>query len=348
MTKIRFEYSWLDGHTPIPNLRSKTKILDLDAYNGALETLPVWSFDGSSTKQAEGHASDCILKPVKVYLDTTRKDAYLVLSEVYNADGTPHTSNRRNVIDKHQSEDFWIGFEQEYVFMSREKKPIGFPSGGYPEPQGPYYCAVGSERIAGRKLVEEHLNLCLEAGINITGINAEVMLGQWEYQCFAKNALDAADDLIVSRYLLYRIAEKYDFIVNLHPKPIKGDWNGSGMHTNFSNSQLRDVGGEEYIKRIMFAFEKSHKEHMEEYGAYNEERLTGLHETQSINTFSYGVSDRGSSIRIPLYTKEHGWKGYLEDRRPSSNADPYRVVKVIMKTVSLAQEPAGINPVSSF
>jgi len=338
MKKIKFEYIWLDGHTPIPNLRSKTKILNLDSYNGELETIPMWAFDGSSTKQAEGHSSDCILKPVKIYLDTTRTNAYLVLCEVYNADGMPHPSNMRTLIDKKQSEEFWIGFEQEYVFMSRELRPIGFPSGGYPAPQGPYYCAVGSEFIAGRKVVEAHLDLCSEAGINITGINAEVMLGQWEYQCFGKNALDAADDLLVSRYLLYRVAEQYDFVVNFHPKPIKGDWNGSGMHTNFSNTQLRDVGGEEYIKKIMVAFERSHQEHMKEYGAYNEERLTGLHETASIHKFSYGISDRGASIRIPLYTKEHGWKGYLEDRRPSSNADPYRVVRVIMKTVSSVQE----------
>ncbi|MDX1666136.1 MAG: glutamine synthetase, partial [Saprospiraceae bacterium] len=300
-------------------------------YDGELDALPVWSFDGSSTKQAEGHASDCLLKPVGVYKDGGRKNAYLVVAEVLNPDGTPHESNTRALIED-ESEDFWFGFEQEYV-LSRAGLPLGFPEKGYPAPQGPYYCSVGTGNASGRDLVEEHLDLCLEAGLSITGINAEVMLGQWEFQCFGRGAKKACDDLVLSRYLLHRVAEKYGVQIEFHPKPVKGDWNGSGMHTNFSNRAMREVGGKELMEEILEAFRPVHAEHIAVYGSANEERLTGYHETQSIDTFSYGVSDRGASIRIPVSMLQNDWKGYLEDRRPASNADPYRVVARIIKTI---------------
>ena len=327
---VKFEYIWQDGYQPVANLRSKTKVLKLENYNGELDPLPEWSFDGSSTQQAEGHSSDCLLKPVAVYPDPQRKNAYLVIAEVLNPDGSPHVSNKRATIQS-DSDDYWFGFEQEYVLLD-DKLPLGFPEQGYPAPQGPYYCAVGTANVAGRELVEDHLDACLEAGLSITGINAEVMLGQWEYQCFGKGAKQAADDLIISRYLLYRTAEKYGVKVELHPKPVKGDWNGSGMHTNFSNAAMRSEGGEPLFTAICEAFRPVHHEHIEIYGAYNNERLTGLHETQSIEKFSYGVSDRGASIRIPVSTAQT-WKGYLEDRRPASNADPYEVTARIIKTV---------------
>jgi glutamine synthetase len=145
---------------------------------------------------------------------------------------------------------------------------------------------------------------------------------------------------VVSRYFLYRIAEKYKFIVELDPKPIKGNWNGSGMHSNFSTTYTRETGGEDYINALLEGFRPHHAEHMAEYGAHNVERLTGEHETASFDTFSFGVSDRGASIRIPIYTIEHGWKGYLEDRRPASNADPYRVTSRILQTYREAHENA--------
>jgi glutamine synthetase len=181
--------------------------------------------------------------------------------------------------------------------------------------------------------VEEHLNQCLDAGLEVTGINAEVMLGQWEYQIFGKGAKEAADSVQLTRYLLIRTAEKYGVTVELHPKPVKGDWNGSGMHTNFSTTHIREVGGEDYVKGLMANFQKVHKEHIAEYGSSNDQRLTGLHETQSIDKFSYGVSDRGASIRIPINFIQGGWKGYLEDRRPASNADPYRIAARLIDTI---------------
>lgn len=340
MKYFKFEYLWLDGYRPVANIRSKTKVMPLDMFDGDVTKLPNWSFDGSSTRQADGHFSDLTLVPKRVYPDPARKNAYLVICEVYTPDGKPHSSNTRARIDESKSEDFWIGFEQEYVMMNTNGRPIGFPDGGYPEPQGPYYCAVGHQNVTGREIVEEHLDICLLAGLGITGINAEVMLGQWEYQCFAMGALKAADDLIISRYLLFRITEQHNIIAELHPKPIKGDWNGSGMHTNFSFPYMKEVGGKEYFEKFLTEFGKYHKEHIEEYGAFNDERLTGAHETASISDYSFGVSDRGASIRIPIYTPEHNWKGYVEDRRPSSNADPYRIIARVVETSKIAHKAA--------
>lgn len=338
MDFLKFEYIWLDGYSPESNLRSKTKILPAEDFDGKLESLPIWSFDGSSTQQAKGNASDCLLKPVRTVLDPAREDAYLVLAEVLNPDGTPHASNTRAKFEDDQ--EFWFGFEQEYVFMD-DVVPLGFPQNGYPEPQGKYYCSVGYPNVSGRHIVEEHLNQCLKAGLSVTGINAEVMLGQWEYQLFGKGAKRAADDLWLTRYLLYRVSENYGVEVELHPKPVKGDWNGSGMHANFSNKAMREVGGEELMKNICEAFKHVHHDHIGEYGSGNNERLTGQHETQSIDQFSYGVSDRGASIRIPVSVPMNDWKGYLEDRRPASNADPYRVAARVVKTVKGAiMEPA--------
>lgn len=333
-TKAKLEYIWLDGYKPTQSLRSKTKIVD--GFSGKLSDAPMWSFDGSSTEQAEGGASDCLLKPVAVYPDPGRKNGYLVMTEVLNSDGTPHETNGRATIDD-PSDDFWFGFEQEYCIWDNEtNRPIGFPAGGYPDPQGQYYCSVGAANAVGREIVEEHLDLCLDAGLNVEGINAEVMCGQWEYQVFAKGAAQAGDEAWLARYLLERTAERYGYSINLEPKPIKGDWNGSGMHANFSNELLRTCGDQSVYDQVCKAFEPVVADHIAVYGADNDQRLTGAHETQSIDQFSYGVSDRGASIRIPIATVENGWKGWLEDRRPASNADPYKVASIIVKTAKAA------------
>ncbi|PSR12334.1 MAG: glutamine synthetase [Bacteroidetes bacterium] len=338
MSKSKLEYIWLDGYKPTQSLRSKTKIVK--NFSGKLEDCPMWSFDGSSTEQAPGNSSDCLLKPVAIYPDPARRDGFLVMTEVLTADGKPHPSNGRAMIDD-QDDDFWFGFEQEYFLWDpATNKPLGFPADGYPAPQGPYYCSVGATNAFGREIIEEHLDLCIDAGLNIEGINAEVAAGQWEFQMFAKGAQQAGDQIWVGRYLLERTAEKYGVAINYHCKPVQGDWNGSGMHANFSNSTLRECGSEEVYKQIMEAFRPLTKEHIEVYGADNHLRLTGKHETQSIDQFSYGISDRGASIRIPVVTVEKGWKGYLEDRRPNSAADPYKVAARIIKTVKSALVPA--------
>ena len=329
--KSKLEYIWLDGYTPTQSLRSKTRV-ESD-FGGTLEECPMWSFDGSSTAQADTAGSDLLLKPVAIFPDPMRLDAYLVLTEVLNADGTPHASNGRATLDD-DDEDFWFGFEQEYFLWDPlSDLPPGFPEGGYPRPQGPYYCSVGANNNYGRDCIEEHFDACLEAGINVEGINAEVAAGQWEFQVFAKGAKRAGDETWVARYLLERTAEKHGFAIEWHPKPLgPTDWNGSGMHANFSNAVMRESGDEKVFHKICKEFGKNIERHISVYGADNDQRLTGLHETQSINEFSYGVSDRGASIRIPVGTVDEGWKGRLEDRRPASNADPYKVSAAIVKT----------------
>ncbi|MFO7259051.1 MAG: glutamine synthetase beta-grasp domain-containing protein [Bacteroidota bacterium] len=334
MAKTKLEYIWLDGYTPTQSLRSKTKIVS--KFSGKLSDCPIWSFDGSSTQQAPGGSSDLLLKPVALFPDPDRKDGWLVMTEVLNPDGTPHPSNGRATIDDEDS-DFWFGFEQEYfLWDNNTNKPLGFPENGYPAPQGPYYCGVGAGKAFGRHIVEDHLDQMIAAGINIEGINAEVATGQWEFQIFAKGAREAGDQVWVARYLAERNGEKYGVSINWHCKPVRGDWNGSGMHANFSNSALREAGSKEVFEKVCRAFEPVIKEHIEVYGADNHLRLTGLHETQAIDKFSFGISDRGASIRIPISTVENGWKGYLEDRRPNSSADPYKVAARIIKTVKSA------------
>ena len=335
MSKSKLEYIWLDGYKPTQNMRSKTKVLE--NFGGKLKDCPIWAFDGSSTKQAEGGSSDCLLKPVAVYPDPDRVNGFLVMTEVLNADSTPHESNGRATIDDDDN-DFWFGFEQEYFIMDTASQlPLGFPIGGYPGPQGMYYCSVGGKNTHGRDLVEEHADLCIEAGINFEGINQEVASGQWEFQLFAKGAKLAGDEMWIARYLLDRLTEKYGYYIEYHPKPIKGDWNGSGMHANFSNSLLRTCGSKKTYESVCESFRSVVKEHIEVYGEDNDQRLTGLHETASINDFSYGVSDRGASIRIPIITVEQGYKGWLEDRRPASNGDPYKIAGRIIKTVKSAK-----------
>jgi len=331
MAKYKLEYIWLDGKEPIPELRGKTQLKSFDT-EPTLADIPLWGFDGSSTMQAEGKKSDCVLKPVRLYPDASRENAFIVLSEVMHPDGTPHSTNQRAKIANDPG--FWAGFEQEY-FLYQDGRPLGFPESGFPSPQGPYYCGVGFKYMGSiaRSIVEEHLELCLAAGINHEGINAEVAKGQWEFQIFAKGSTTAADDVWVARYLLMRLCEEYEVDVEWHCKPIRGDWNGSGMHTNFSTDYLRETGGKEYLEALMAAFSKNVSEHIAVYGPDNHLRLTGLHETAPIDQFRYGLSDRGASIRLPVNFIRDGYKGYLEDRRPNSEADPYQIVSRILKTI---------------
>jgi len=236
---------------------------------------------------------------------------------------------------KVEDERTWFGIEQEYTMFEADGiTPLGWPQFGYPGPQGPYYCSVGSRRAYGRQLVEAHYRCCLYCGLNISGTNAEVMAGQWEYQIGPCEGLDSADSLWLSRFLLERLAEHFQVVISFHPKPIKGDWNGAGCHTNYSTKTMRENGGYSAMIEAIEKLGKRHYEHIKVYGLHNEERLTGEHETASLTSFSYGVADRGSSIRIPNVAKIQG-KGYFEDRRPASNMDPYVVTSLIAYTTIL-------------
>jgi glutamine synthetase len=340
--RTKVEYVWLDGYEPEPNLRSKIRIIDTNNRILIPSDISSWNFDGSSTMQAEGSNSDCILKPVRVYSNTQSSKVY-VFCEVMKPDGTPHETNDRNSIGS-EDYDLWFGFEQEYFIREGKNKPVLGHSNGSVELQGKYYCGVGSN-VVGRDMVEEHLDMCLDYGIDITGVNAEVALGQWEYQVFSKGKLKACDDLWMARYFMEKISEKYGYHIEYHPKPLQhGEWNGSGLHTNFSTEKMRNGEinmtlheREEYFKCIFKSLEIRHLEHIKNYGSQNNLRLTGKYETQSIDKFSWGISDRGASIRIPPSTSEK-WTGYVEDRRPSSNANPYKVVKMIVDSLSMADE----------
>jgi glutamine synthetase len=332
MENISIEYVWLDGHDT-QNLRSKIKVLYTNNLKLKLEDVPEWNFDGSSTKQAPGDDSECLLSPVRLYSFTIGH--HYVLCEVLNSDGTPHVSNSRATLrdleDNFNEAGFWWGFEQEY-FITKDKSPIGFPETGYPDPQGKYYCSVGGSNAIGRDIATRHLYNCLNLGIKLTGINAEVAPSQWEYQCFAEDTLKACDDLWMSRYFLLKAAEKEGLDIDFSPKPVKGDWNGSGCHTNFSTRDMRDRGGYNLFNDIMENMGENHDKHISEYGKDNNQRLTGEHETQKIDTFSWGIADRGASVRVPSSVPKSDWCGYLEDRRPASNCDPYRVAKAIVET----------------
>jgi len=340
MAKYKLEYLWLDGYTPVANLRGKTNVKEFDEFP-TLEELPLWGFDGSSTRQAEGSNSDCILKPVAVYPDATKTNGALVMCEVMLPDGSPHPTNARaTIVD---DVDTWFGFEQEY-FLYQDGRPLGFPAGGgFPPPQGRYYTGVGYDSVGdiAREIVDTHLELCLAAGINHEGINAEVAKGQWEFQIFGKGSKRAADEVWTARYLLERLCEKYQVDVNYHCKPLglEVDWNGSGMHSNFSTKYMREVGGKPYFESLMAAFDKYKNEHIAVYGPHNELRLTGLHETQSIDKFNYGIANRGASIRVPHSFVNAGYKGYLEDRRPNSQGDPYKIASRILQTISTVPLP---------
>jgi len=327
------EYIWIDGTRPTPRLRSKTRVLQ-DAQDP-----DIWGFDGSSTEQAEGGASDCVLFPVMACVDPIRReDSILVLCEVYDTDLQPHPSNTRSLC-RESSEEFvahapLFGMEQEYTFY-KEGRPLGFPPKGEPDPQGKYYCSVGADATFGRDIVEEHLEACLKAGLVISGINAEVMPGQWEFQVGPIPPIETGDHLWMARYLLQKIAEKHGVTVSFDPKPEKGDWNGAGCHTNFSTHEMRESF--EACKTAAEALGKNTKEHIANYGDGIKKRLTGKHETCSYKEYKWGISDRTASVRIPWQVEKMG-KGYIEDRRPNANCDPYVVTRLILNTVCSKEE----------
>tara|TARA_B100000029_G_scaffold157351_1_gene152623 strand:- start:32015 stop:33019 length:1005 start_codon:yes stop_codon:yes gene_type:complete len=328
MSVYRAEYIWIDGSLPTNKLRSKTKVIKSG------EEPSIWGFDGSSTNQAPGDESDCVLKPVFTCPDPLRgPEDILVMNEVLTTDMKPHPSNTRakcaRVEKKYSEFDMWFGIEQEYTLFDGVQ-PLGWPSNGFPAPQGGYYCGVGSDEVFGRELIEDHLEACLEAGLEISGINAEVMPAQWEFQVGPAGPTAVSDQLWIARWLLYRIGEEHGITATLAPKPVKGDWNGAGAHTNFSTKHMR----ESYQPCIdaAEALAPKHKLHIENYGSDIRDRLTGQHETASADSYSYGVSDRGASVRIP-WQVARDQKGYIEDRRPNANMDPYVVTRLITDTV---------------
>jgi len=334
LDRVLCEYVWIGGSGQ--DLRSKTRTID--GVPKSVDELPIWNFYGSSTGQAPGHDSEILLRPVRIFRDPFRGgDNIIVLCACTFPDGKAVETNFRDEADrifqKAKDSHPWFGLEQEYTLF-KDNRPLGWPANGFPAPQGPYYCSVGASVSFGRDIVEEHYRACIYAGVTIAGINAEVLPGQWEYQVGPVEGIHLGDELWMSRYLLRKVAEKHGVDVSFEPKPIPGDWNGSGCHTNFSTQAMREEGGYDHIIAAIKRLEPKHKEHIQVYGENNHLRLTGKHETASIEKFSYGVADRGSSIRIPRQVHIDK-RGYFEDRRPASNIDPYLVTSKLVKTVVL-------------
>ncbi|PWA96297.1 glutamine synthetase 1,4 [Artemisia annua] len=435
--KIIAEYIWIGGSGM--DLRSKARTLPGPVSDPS--ELPKWNYDGSSTNQAPGDDSEVIIYPQAIFKDPFRRgNNILVMCDSYTPQGAPIPTNKRHHAAKIFSqpdvveEEPWYGIEQEYTLLQKDIKwPLGWPTGGYPAPQGPYYCGTGADKAFGRDIVDAHYKACLYAGINISGTNGEVMPGQritemagvilsfdpkpvpgdWNgagahtnystksmradggYEVIKKaigklekkhiehiaaygegnerrltGKHETADiknfkwgpyycgtgadkafgrDIVDAHYkaCLYaginisgtngevmpgqRITEMAGVILSFDPKPVPGDWNGAGAHTNYSTKSMRADGGYEVIKKAIGKLEKKHIEHIAAYGEGNERRLTGKHETADIKNFKWGVANRGASVRVGRET-EREKKGYFEDRRPSSNMDPYVVTSMIAET----------------
>ncbi|XP_021319069.1 glutamine synthetase, chloroplastic [Sorghum bicolor] len=338
--KIIAEYIWVGGSGI--DIRSKSRTISKPVEDPS--ELPKWNYDGSSTGQAPGEDSEVILYPQAIFKDPFRGgNNILVICDTYTPQGEPLPTNKRHRAAQIFSDPKvveqvpWFGIEQEYTLLQKDVNwPLGWPVGGYPGPQGPYYCAVGADKSFGRDISDAHYKACLYAGINISGTNGEVMPGQWEYQVGPSVGIEAGDHIWISRYILERITEQAGVVLTLDPKPIQGDWNGAGCHTNYSTKTMREDGGFEDIKRAILNLSLRHDLHISAYGEGNERRLTGKHETASIETFSWGVANRGCSVRVGRDTEAKG-KGYLEDRRPASNMDPYIVTGLLAETTILWQ-----------
>jgi glutamine synthetase len=329
------EYIWIDGE----NLRSKIKVVTNETEIGK------WNFDGSSTGQSETKNSDLILNPIDKIVNPLLPDnidGYIVLCEVLNQDYTPHETNfyaRLQNNNNASDGNTWFGFEQEYILLNKDKTLYGvnqdkknrFSKQKNNLHSNQYYCSVGASNTFGRKIADEHLYASLRAELAICGTNAEVTPSQWEFQIGPASAIRTSNDLWFARYLLIKIAEKYDIDVTFYPKPFP-DLNGSGLHTNFSTSEMRNDVNLVNILEAITKLSLKHNEHIKVYGKDNHLRLTGKNETAPIDKFSYGSCDRSSSIRIPINVKSEG-RGYIEDRRPASNADPYQVSLAILNTV---------------
>lgn len=324
MSKIA-EYFWLGGKN---EFRSKIKIIR--NYSDIID----WDYDGSSTMQADGDNSEVILKPKAIFINPFYQNGYLVLCGTYNSNGIPLQNNHRdwaeNIFNNNLKEQPWYGLEQEYFIIDpNTNNPIGFNSD---KTQGQFYCSVGCLNAFGRNIVDEHLDKCLTAGLTISGINAEVAVGQWEFQIGPVEGIKAGDELFTARYILERIAEKHNVLINYEPK-LFNNWNGSGCHTNFSTLKMREDNGINEIYQAIEKLKLKHNEHMDVYGENNQKRLTGIHETSSFENFNCGVANRGASIRIGNKTIADK-KGYFEDRRPAANMNPYLVTAKIFETVT--------------
>jgi glutamine synthetase len=345
MNVYSLEYVWLDAKgTP----RSKTKMVrGQPSEHLSVSDVPMWSFDGSSTGQAEGCDSDVFLKPVRVYENPFYVDIYgwFVLCECVNRDGSPHVSNTRALCmsaeERFTEHEPWFGIEQEYMVFERDGRvPYGWMTDQNPGlgHTTDYYCGVGGDRAFGRYISEGHAITCVQAGINLCGTNFEVTASQLEYQVGPSPPTKLADDLIMSRYILLRSTEDYDCSVSFEPKPytqrVGGgeEWNGSGGHCNFSDNKTRGPDGLTEIRAHCTRMSANYPALLAACGDDNHLRLTGSNEAPDPTIFTMGEGNRGASVRIPHQVLAAG-NGYLEFRAPGANVDPYVLLNALMCSV---------------
>lgn len=335
MKKTFVEYVWIDN---VNKYRSKTRVLDRMVSD--VGHVPLWNFDGSSTGQIYNNTinnTEVFLKPVCLFNDPFRKKNHkIVLCECYDELDVPNSSNTRhcaleNAFRYKKNLKPWFGLEQEYFILNEQIK--NKLACGEIE-QGQYYCSVGGNNAFLRKIVDRHLEACIEAGLNISGINAEVAPYQWEFQIGPCTGIDAGDQLWVARYLLERIAEEDGYYIDWSPKPFEGI-NGSGCHTNFSTIGMRNQNnGLELMLKSIKNLENTHSEDVKFFGKGNDSRMSGQYETSSYDKFSFDINtpvNRGASVRIGYDSLKNGY-GYFEDRRPGSNIDPYQVTKIVFSS----------------
>lgn len=331
-SKTILEYIWIGGKNEI---RSKTRVVN-SFLRSDLRYMLDWNYDGSSTWQADSNGdTEIILKPCAIFKDPFRaiEDTlcYLVLCDTYKSNGMPTETNHRYHAAKffeNTEEEPWFGLEQEF-FIRMLGEQIVYR---YSEYEGYFYCGTPRDNFE-RKIMERHLNMCIEAGIRISGINAEVARGQWEFQIGPCEGIEAGDHLIVARYILERVAEQAKYYIDYQPKPVS-NVNGSGCHINFSTFGTRSENGIEIIHKYIDRLAEMHSEHIKVYGENNHLRLTGKHETSSIDKFTWGIGTRNTSIRIPNQVSREKC-GYFEDRRPAANIDPYQATFKLFKTCCL-------------
>jgi glutamine synthetase len=345
-----FEYIWYDASGAF---RSKVRIVHCSPTQINMHMRADWNYDGSSTGYTTTQNSEIILHPVATYTDRSRERYYYLLCESILQ--TQHLDPRHQLerlFNQNQVSilEPWFGFEQEFFILDKRTNHILGTNPATPlPPQGPYYCGVqlpsgynyategdrGIDRT--RELTEAIVKRCMDIGVGVTGWNLEVAPGQTEIQVFG-HGLRACDDLMMMRYMAYRVLASHHCEPDFRPKPLGSAWNGSGMHTNVSTVQTRAENGMDVIQGYMSSLKQYHTAHIAVYGEGNEERLTGHHETSSMETFTHGIGDRTASVRIPTQTMHDG-RGYFEDRRPAANANPYIVAERILKTIAGLDDP---------
>ncbi|EHB11474.1 Glutamine synthetase [Heterocephalus glaber] len=242
-------------------LHCKSRTLDCEPK--CVEELPGWNFDGSSTFQSEGSNSDMYLIPVAMFQDPFCKDPNkLVFCEVFKCNWKPAETNLRHtckwIMDMVCNQHPWFRMGQEYTLMGTDGHPFCWLSSGFPGLQGPYYHGVGAENAYVGDAVEAHYRACSYAGVKITRRNAEVMPAQWEFQVGPSEGISMGDHLWEARFISHCVCEDFGVMATFDPKPIPGNWNGAGCHTNFSMKAMWEENG---LKSIEEAIKKLSKRH---------------------------------------------------------------------------------------